>query len=208
MNDAAGPVTKTPKRRTILIATRTSPSLRFQRLLNVRLTCAVLTIMAFSPSISFAAIGTSVEPLNVTAMHLIQRNTGWVQSGSHVYRTKTNGQSWSEITPAINNTQQIQSVFFLDENHGWIALDDLSDVASSPFSIASTSNGGKIWQYATPDLSGSSLLPELKSVCVSVRSIDFTDPQHGWIMYRLPSSTLQNVGILFRTIDSGTTGVY
>ena len=79
-----------------------------------------------------------------------ERDMGWVQSGSHVYWTKTNGQSWSEITPAISNTQEIQSVFFLDENHGWIALDDLSDVASSPFNIASTTNGERAGSMRPP----------------------------------------------------------
>ncbi len=172
-------------------------------LLKVRLTSAVLAMMALSPAVACAANESSADPVNITAMHLVQRNTGWVQSGSHVYWTKTNGQSWSDITPAINKSQEIQSVLFLDESHGWIALDDLSDVASSPFSIASTTNGGKSWQYATPDFYGSPLLPELKAVSISVRSIAFTDPQHGWVMYRLPTSTLQNVGILFRTIDGG-----
>ena len=126
---------------------------------------------------------------------------GSIGGGAHVYWTTNNGLSWSEITPALNRTQEIQCVFFVDASHGWVALDDNADSAQSPFSVASTNDGGKSWQYTTLNFDITGTL--FAGAQISVTSIDFTDAEHGWIMYRAPTNTQFNDGLLARTEDGG-----
>ena len=162
----------------------------------------IVAIFSAFPVLAFGASGPSDTPVTIDAMHLVRPSTGWVLSGgSHVYWTTNNGLSWNEITPALNRTQAIQSVFFVDASHGWVALDDCADSAKLPFSVASTNDGGKTWLFATLnfDVSGSLFA----GAPASVASIDFADAEHGWIMYRAPTNTQFSEGLLARTEDGG-----
>ena len=162
----------------------------------------IVAILSAFPLLAFGAAGTSDTPVRIDAMHLVRPSTGWVLSGgSHVYWTTNNGQSWNEITPALNRTQGIQSVFFMDASHGWVALDDGADSAKLPFSVASTKDGGKSWQYATLNFNVSGSL--FAGAPATVTSIDFTDAEHGWIMYQAPTNTQFSDGLLARTEDGG-----
>jgi photosystem II stability/assembly factor-like uncharacterized protein len=162
----------------------------------------IMVLFGVFPLFAFGAGGVSDTPVTIEAMHLVRPSTGWVLSGgSHVYWTTNNGLSWSDITPELNSTQVIESVFFLDASHGWVAMEDSSDSVKQPFSVASTKNGGKSWLNVTLnfDVSGSLFA----GAPASVTSFSFIDAEHGWIMYRAPTNTQFSVGFLARTEDGG-----
>lgn len=160
----------------------------------------IVAIFSVFPLVAFGTSGPSDTPVTIDAMHLVQPSTGWVLSGSHVYWTTNNGLSWNEITPVLGSKEEINRVFFVDASHGWIALLDDDGSENFVYSIASTSDGGKNWKRADPEaLKGRNY----GGSAYSVKSMYFSDAEHGWIMYQAPTNTQFSDGLLARTEDGG-----
>jgi len=137
-------------------------------------------------------------------MKQLSPGIGWVLLHQHLFWTQLNGANWADITPPGSPTQRIEDVFFLDNAHGWASLVDFGspDAAASPtYSFASTGDGGKSWQMHAFDTSSDLRFRE----GAKTNSIFFLDPQRGWAMFRLPSSSNFSIGELIATEDGGAT---
>src|SRR5882757_6193701 len=137
--------------------------------------------------------------MQVQSMHLLTTNIGWVAGKTNLLRTQDGGRHWGDITPSANAARSIQSVFFLDGQRGWVISSSTktTDNGSGSLFISNTSNGGQSWtsrKLAVSDEDGGTAV-----------SVDFVDAQHGWIMFRMPSSSNFSLGLLLATADGGAT---
>jgi len=137
--------------------------------------------------------------MQVQSMHLLTTNIGWVAGKTNLLRTQDGGRHWGDITPSANAARSIQSVFFLDGQRGWVISSSTktADNGSGSLFISNTSNGGQSWtsrKLAVSDEDGGTAV-----------SVDFVDAQHGWIMFRMPSSSNFSLGLLLATADGGAT---
>lgn len=123
---------------------------------------------------------------------LISQTEGWSLVNGSLRWTTEAGRAWQDITPP-GADGSIQAAYFLDERQGWA-------LTSTPGGIAllRTSSAGEAWQSLPP----LSLGQEIPSQVVSMQ---FIDPQNGWIVLRIPSNSNFSLGSLLRTADGGQT---
>jgi len=140
-----------------------------------------------SASPSVVSLGNWVRP-----MGLVTDRDGWVVSGNALNVTRDGGTTWRAVTPPAYSCC---AVFFLDAAHGWAAG------ASSPGShavgtlkIFRTVDGGATWKQ----LDGAG--PTSLTCCPT---LDFVDPQHGWLAYQDNVASGGPVGKLLRTTNGG-----
>jgi hypothetical protein len=136
-------------------------------------------------------------------MKLVAPQVGWALVQQHLYWTNDDGRNWNDITPPGNPTQRINGVFFLDRSHGWAVLSEKAPADDGGFSLsfASTSDGGQSWRGSPI---GKTAFPALRNYAGG-GSIFFLDPQRGWLMLRLASSSNFSFGLLLATVDAGET---
>ncbi len=143
------------------------------------------------------AIDSAPPDLAVGDMHLLSASSGWVWRGSHILRTSTAGQIWTDITPPLRANQVVGGVYFLDAEHGWVVLQTLDTIDLPTVSVAATADGGKSWsvvsvaEEARPQYSGGSL--------------SFVDERRGWMLMDIQGNSALSSGNLFVTDDGGTT---
>jgi photosystem II stability/assembly factor-like uncharacterized protein len=142
-------------------------------------------------------IGIATAPMQVQSMHRLTANSGWAAGPANVLRTKDGGRRWTDITPTAKDSGSIESVFFLDDRHGWVAssITETTYRSTATFRIFSTSDGGSSW------ISRSSALPGTEGGVPT--SIDFVDAQHGWAMLTLPSSSNFSRAAVLATANGG-----
>lgn len=109
---------------------------------------------------------------NLRAIHFVDSMTGWAAGDAGaIYRTTDGGRTWKPLLSGVS--ANINYVYFLDWNHGWMIGDSTSKDDEGETVLLSTINGGRTWMIQK--------LPNLLSV-------HFTDLQNGWAVGR--NSTL------------------
>ncbi|MEO5560191.1 MAG: glycoside hydrolase domain-containing protein [Dokdonella sp.] len=145
-----------------------------------------------------AASDEATVALDVTSMHLLNSDEGWVAGRMHLLRTADDGQNWLDITPQSANFAGIDAVFFIDAREGWaaIAREDPTGIETPVLSsIAHTRDGGASWTIE--QLTAAALAD------ATPMALDFVDARHGWLIARAPSSSNFQRGRLLRTDDGG-----
>jgi photosystem II stability/assembly factor-like uncharacterized protein len=133
----------------------------------------------------------SIERIN--ALHFINPTTGWLAGAtgkqeSVVLKTTDAGASWE--VAKVNFKQVPTAIFFVDENHGWLAgvplvKDDEEEALEiGPSDLLMTSDGGKTWQSQ-------------RRLPVGLNDIQFVDRTTGWVVGQR--------GAIYKTTDSGRT---
>jgi len=126
-------------------------------------------------------------------MHLTAPGVGWASTNG-LYWTTDNGKNWKNITPPIHGG--IVSVFFLDSSTGWVLG---GEGVPADFELAFTQDSGSSWSVTKLDLG----VDPNSATLLAQGHIEFLDAAHGWINLSLESSSAYNLGLLFRTADSG-----
>lgn len=134
-------------------------------------------------------------------IHFLTATVGWIQTNQQLMWTENGGQSWSNITPNLNDLNLLHSAFFLNDGSGWAIVSSAKDAGPShSFAILYTSDHGQTWQILTDSafkLDSSQFAQSL--------SIDFINTQTGWVTIKLGSSSNFSLGLLFKTEDGGHT---
>jgi photosystem II stability/assembly factor-like uncharacterized protein len=105
---------------------------------------------------------------NLRAVHFVDSMTGWAAGDAGaVYRTTDGGRTWKPLLSGVS--ANINFVYFLDWNHGWMIGDSTSKDDDGETVLLSTINGGRTWMIQK--------IPNLLSV-------HFSDLQNGWAVGR------------------------
>ncbi len=109
---------------------------------------------------------------NLRAIHFVDSMTGWAAGDAGaIYRTTDGGRTWKPLLSGVS--ANINYVYFLDWNHGWMIGDSTSKDDEGETVLLSTINGGRTW-----------MIQKLSNLL----SVHFTDLQNGWAVGR--NSTL------------------
>lgn len=142
------------------------------------------------------------EPLTVASIHMVTAADGWAtgsiaQNSSApagtVYRTGDGGMQWYDVTPAGVTSDTIPSTYFLDSSQAWVAIASPVASGSTSFTVYRTQDGGQTWDQSEP----------ISIVGGGPSSIDFVDPQHGWLMASLGAGMSHEAVAIYRTTDGG-----
>ncbi len=122
-------------------------------------------------------------PFPATCIHFFNPLHGIAAGGSNIMTTSDGGYSWSTEPCGLNTN--ITHMSFADSLNGWM-------IGNPGEVILHTSNGGMTWQNQSLGMND-----------LSLKRIDFADPDHGWIL------AIEEVGFpeknyhLFNTINGG-----
>jgi len=126
---------------------------------------------------------------SINAIHFVNPDVGWavgvdIGGDGFVFSTNDAGASWAAIR--IPHKQIPTTVFFTDQDHGWIGGSTSppgdEEGMGGPSAILSTTDGGKTW------------IPQL-NIPYSILRIVFADGKFGWA-----SGTN---GVIYSTSDAG-----
>jgi photosystem II stability/assembly factor-like uncharacterized protein len=197
----------------------------WQMLLGLSLP-GVLSAFLLLPSLRLATSSASTSPQSPLALdspcrgylrreHLIAPGKGWIIfeqhtsisagiescSGQRLYWTDDNGKAWRDITPPHMPTHSIGEVFFLDASHGWLLSSDaLSEETNAKFYLFSTADAGKNWRAL---LLTRPMFRMYDDYTFPVQ-LFFSDPVHGWMMWRWAIMN-SRLNYLLATTDGGRT---
>jgi photosystem II stability/assembly factor-like uncharacterized protein len=99
----------------------------------------------------------NVTPNGVNAagmiLTMLDATTAWMSDGQKIYRTTDAGQVWQSASPPIQSAVPpatgINSLIFVDANHGW-AVDRLDSSAGHQYlNLLRTTDGGVTWTQVT-----------------------------------------------------------
>jgi photosystem II stability/assembly factor-like uncharacterized protein len=132
-------------------------------------------------------------------MQLINENVGWVIAEGKLLLSVNAGRSWTDISPKPDSGGRVDSAFFLDTSQAWAVLSLLDSAGAERIEIAATTDGAKSWS----SLHVSTVDEELAESYSGKAHIAFADGLHGWVNFKLTSSSNFSLGRLVATSDGG-----
>lgn len=139
---------------------------------------------------------TSKDALKLSSVKMVTEDTGWASGNGSILRTIDGGSRWEDVTPPGKITDPRDTAWeFLDSNTAWMVTSTKKGLGVTVFH---TNDGGRNWQSAPVPVesNGSELI---------IRSFDFVDSEHGWMMLQPEHGMNSSPGQLFSTADSGAT---
>jgi photosystem II stability/assembly factor-like uncharacterized protein len=140
-------------------------------------------------------------------MQLVTPGFAWVLTDDALVSGLTGDRPIQNILPPGVSPTGVRGVHFLDSDHGWLVANGPTSsptpapgTTSAEILVYRTSDGGQSWQSSP--LAASIVYSETAS---RRASIDFLDPQHGWIVVDTQLTMNSPTGDLFRTDDGGQT---
>lgn len=141
------------------------------------------------------------EFVNLKDFHLVTATEGWLLLDRRLYWTKESGQSWTEITPSNLDQLEIQAVWFVDTQFGWLVLTGIEKPGVLAYALARTADGGRTWQIAPLSLFAAGAPRPMTGAIF----LYFLDSQTGWLVLKQATSSNFSQGMLFKTTDGGVT---
>jgi photosystem II stability/assembly factor-like uncharacterized protein len=143
----------------------------------------------------------------IAQFKLLTSDSGWPSTGTQLFWTNNNGNTWSNISPPNNFGDKYADVTFVTNRIGWVLFvhheqgptDSLPNAASGDWTyyVASTRDGGETWSTlfipAMQESPGDDL--------TDVGYIAFAGERDGWIEVHHSDTW----GSLLRTVDGGAT---
>ena len=132
-----------------------------------------------------------VESPALVSIQFLNELDGWGVTETQIVRTNDGGITWYNVMPSeVTEAGYSVDTFVLDNNHVWMQLADPDNFPNSG-SLYRTTDGGLAWT--------SSKVP------FSRGTLNFLDPNHGWMMSALGVAA-GSMGIsVFQTSDGGAT---
>jgi photosystem II stability/assembly factor-like uncharacterized protein len=131
----------------------------------------------------------NVVPADISSIHMLDPQNGWMITNAYVLRTMDGGASWHDVTPRGASTLGFGTgVSFLDSNRGWVLIADPNDPVNAG-TLYRTTDGGVDWESNPVPFGGG--------------EIHFLDDNKGWMM--LPADVgAGNMAVkFFQTEDGG-----
>lgn len=131
----------------------------------------------------------NVIPANISSIHMLDPQNGWMLTNTFVLRTMDGGRTWHDVTPrGVSTFGYGTGTSFLDSNRGWVLIADPNDPVNAG-TIYRTTDGGIDWDSNPVPFGGG--------------EIHFLDDDKGWMM--LPADVgAGNMAVkFFQTSDGG-----
>ncbi len=131
----------------------------------------------------------NVIPTNISSIHMLDLQNGWMITNTYVLRTMDGGTTWHDVTQRGASTLGFGTGnSFLDSNRGWILIADPNDPVNAG-TLYHTTDGGVHWDSNSVPFGGG--------------EIHFLDDNKGWMM--LPADVgAGNMAVkFFQTLDGG-----
>jgi len=133
----------------------------------------------------------------IDAMKRLSPTEGWVLAGGDLLWSHNGGEAWEDITPPEADDKVVLATEFVDPLHGWVMSALPSESYSTiELSLSRTSDGGQTWETSAFRTFDEVAFPQ------SV-DLEFIDPDTGWAVVRLGSSSNSSDGLLFHTTNGG-----
>jgi len=134
------------------------------------------------------------ETIVIEHIDMSDSQIGWAIGGldifaDHVLRTIDAGLTWRDVSPpalrSLSNPLERTSSYFFNGDNAWVVYND------SP-KVWRTSDGGQTWEASQIEF------PQSRS-----DRLQFTNPEHGWLLRHVESGMGNEYVALFRTLDGG-----
>lgn len=141
------------------------------------------------------SLSTSPAPFELEDMELVDDRQGWVLSEGRLLWSEDGGESWVEAGPRLEANERLLAAEFLNASTGWALVQD--DPLEMP-ALRYTLGDRFTWSEAA--------LPEVELPApVRAASLEFIDPESGWLVLQLESGVNFSLGVLLATTDGGRT---
>jgi photosystem II stability/assembly factor-like uncharacterized protein len=157
------------------------------------------TAITSNPSPAPSPSASPQGPLTLTSMQMMTPGEGWatgtVNNGPPaVFRTTDAGMGWQNVSPPAAAPAFITTPYFLDPDHAWVAASSPGGSDLTTVMVYRTADGGQTWQGGVPlSIQGGG----------GAGSLDFIDPQLGWLIADLGAAAGHEAVEIFRTVDGG-----
>lgn len=131
---------------------------------------------------------------------LVNEQTLWLRSGSQLYKSADEGQSWVDISPSTEMTNPYLVVSFPGPELGYALLITQTAIALE-LELHKTSNQGIIWDVVEANLENK--LNQEFSQPFSSFQMQWLNDNLGWIMVRETTGSNFSIGTLYQTDDGG-----
>ncbi len=131
----------------------------------------------------------NVIPTDISLIHMLDKQNGWMLTNNYVLRTMDGGTTWHDVTPrGASKLGFGTGTSFLDSNRGWVLIADPNDPVNAG-TLYHTIDGGLHWDSNPVPFGGG--------------EIHFLDDDKGWMM--LPADVgAGNMAVkFFQTADGG-----
>ena len=147
--------------------------------------------------------GTPTLPEGARGWDQLSPGVGCAVFDDRLMWTSDGGVGWTDITPPRSSEESMTNSFFLDAKHGWAVIVNnvATDESPSP-RVVRTEDGGRIWIRGRFDKSS---FPGLNRTLAFPKALWFVDRNHGWLDWKVQSSSAFDFGLLYRTRDGGKT---
>ena len=123
----------------------------------------------------------------LTQIEMIDAQNGWGQAEGMILRTEDGGQTWLNVTPPdIISDPAYAKTFFIDENIGWIVIEDVDKPNAGL--IYRTTDGGGLWQW--------------RNVPFGRSHFGFTDTENGYALFSTGAAA-GSMGVSVWTTSNG-----
>jgi photosystem II stability/assembly factor-like uncharacterized protein len=153
------------------------------------------------------------QPVTITALHMLDANTGWAVAqvstdlDSHILQTADGAKTWRDVTPPESATSvsdpnqpvgKSAAAFFLNPQEAWVAFGypPGAPLPNDAIITWATRDGGKTWSPSAP-LKTDTLEQYWPSDMV------FAGNQAGWLLVHAGAGMSHDYVALYATQDSG-----
>lgn len=117
--------------------------------------------------------------------------------------TSDGGTGWTDIAPPHSSEESMMKSFFLDGTQGWaVMVDNSAPDELHGVRVVRTDDGGRTWSQGHFDRPS---FPGLQRTIAVPKALWFVDKDHGWLEWKVLSSSAFDLGLLYRTADGGKT---
>ena len=147
--------------------------------------------------------GTPTLPAGARGWDQLSPGVGCAGFDDRLMWTNDDGINWTDITPPRSSNESMVKSFLLDATHAWAVIgDDSAPDELHSVRVVRTGDGGRTWSQGHFDRSS---FPGLKQTIAVPKALWFVDSKHGWLEWKVQSSSAFDLGLLYRTADGGKT---
>ncbi len=131
---------------------------------------------------------------------LTSEATGWLRSGSRIFRTESNGVDWQDVTPDLKQNESLLDVYFLDSIVA-VTLTVSINGEEWQLNLLKTTDAGVTWQAQPITLP--KVNRDLAEMPFGNAFVQWQSNGNGWILIKQATSSNFSRGVLLKTSDGG-----